>query len=127
MLKNLLEQLQEKFPALETPEEVEVGVYRLEIPPQNKIVVKDLDPGIYYYSQIGPFQAQKKEDLFISLMEANFLGQGTGGSVIGLDKEEKHFTLSCAIPQQLNFLMFKESLEDFVNYLSYWREELLRF
>jgi len=57
------------------------------------------------------------------LMKANLLGQGTGEQAIGLDHEEKSLTLSCIIPYDINYKEFKEKIEDFVNYLDYWRLE----
>jgi len=59
-------------------------------------------------------------------MKANFLGQGTGGAVIGLDAEEKFLTLSLALPYDMNYRSFKGAVEDFANYVDYWREDLIR-
>ncbi len=85
---------------------------------------KELDPGLLLFSQLGSVPEKKREELFILLMKANFLGQGTGGGVIGLDGEEKFLTLSLAIPYDVNYGAFKEAVEDFVNYADYWRKEL---
>ena len=46
-------------------------------------------------------------------------------SILGMDKDELHLTLSQIIPHDLTFLMFKESVEDFANFLNYWRQELV--
>ena len=59
-------------------------------------------------------------------MKANFLGQGTGDATIGLDENENFLTLSLVLPYDMNYKMFKDALEDFVNYLDYWKEELIR-
>lgn len=69
----------------------------------------------------------KREDLFIYLMRANLLGQGTGGSRIGLDANEKVLTLSLGLPYEMNYKIFKERFEDFVNFILYWREEIAKF
>jgi len=69
-------------------------------------------------------ELQKKEEAFIYLMKANLLGQGTGNQVLGLDPEEKTLTLSCIIPYDMDYREFKERIEDFVNYLDYWRLEV---
>ena len=57
-------------------------------------------------------------------MKANFLGQGTGGAVIGMDPEENLLTLSLLLPYDMNYKMFREALEDFANFLDYWKTEL---
>ena len=67
---------------------------------------------------------KRKEELFIYLMRANLLGQATGGCRIGLSQNEKVLTLSLGLPYELNYSVFKEKFEDFVNYLVYWREEM---
>jgi len=36
-------------------------------------------------------------------------------------------TLSHGFPYEMNYQGFKESIEDFVNYVVYWREEVAKF
>lgn len=91
------------------------------------IALKDLDPGMSMQAQICLTPEKKKEDLFIFLMRANLLGQGTGGARIGIDQEEKFLTLSLGLPYEMNYKLFRETIEDFVNYLIYWREEVTKF
>jgi hypothetical protein len=90
------------------------------------IYLKDLDPGFYAWSVICQCPKKNKEDLFIYLMKGNLLGQGTGNSVISLDEKEKFLTLSLALSYEVNYQSFKENIEDFVNYLFYWREEIIK-
>ncbi|HSX13904.1 MAG TPA: type III secretion system chaperone [Chlamydiales bacterium] len=87
----------------------------------------DLEPGVAFLSTIHDCPKKKREDLFIWIMQANLLGQGTGGCRIGLDKEEKVLTLSFAIPYEIDYRLFRERFEDFVNYVTYWREEIEKF
>jgi len=91
-----------------------------------KICVKELEPGFLFRSTIGLCPTLKKEELFIWLMKANFLGQGTGGGILGLDPEEKWVVFSLSLPFEMNYKTFKEALEDFANYSDYWKEELIR-
>ena len=78
-------------------------------------------------ANISPCPYEEREDLFIYLMRANLLGQGTGGSRIGLDEEEKNLTLSLGLPYDMNYHAFKEAFEDFVNHLIYWRDTVAKF
>lgn len=75
---------------------------------------------------IGPLPERNREDFYLLLMRANFLGQGTGGHVLGMDNEEKYLTLSSKIPYDVNVKGFKDYVEDFVNFVDYWREQLAR-
>ncbi len=92
----------------------------------NTILTKltDLEPGIAISSEICKCPQKNREDLFIWLMRANLLGQGAGGCRIGLDIDEKVLTLSLGLPYEMNYSLFKERFEDFVNYVIYWRDEI---
>src|SRR5690242_15272752 len=94
--------------------------------PQTEVKIKALDPGVLLFGQIGPCPEMKKEELFSHLMKANFLGQGTGGGCIGLDESGNILTLSSVVPYDMNFKMFRDAVEDFVNYIDYWKAELIR-
>lgn len=109
----------------EMPQKQEGNCYPLTLNPQMTIRVGELDPGISFWAQISPCPTVKREELFMLLMKANFLGQGTGGSTIGLDENENFLTLSSILPYDMSYKTFKDALEDFANHLDYWREELL--
>lgn len=123
LVKQLIQELELDSTPVKNEREKTVHV------PLNKeltLSIKDLDPGFFFSSILGPCPTEKREDLYILLMKANYLGLGTGGSAIGLDGEEKFLTLSLALPYEMNFKLFKETVEDFANYVDYWKEELLR-
>ena len=127
MLEQLLQKFINEMELGEMPAKDDQGSYLVKISPEMHVSLKQLDPGIFFHSPLGPLQEQKREDLLIFLMKANFLAQGTGGGSIGLDENEKFLTLSSVIPYDMDYKTFKESLEDFANYVDYWREELIRF
>lgn len=102
------------------------GTLHLALGSEMKISVKELDEGFSLFAQIAPLPAQKREELLMLLMRANFLGQGTGGAAIGLDREEKFLTLSLGIPYEMNYRAFRETIEDFANFVDYWRTEILK-
>ncbi len=104
----------------------ETNTMYIEFGPEMRISIKEIDGGMHLFAKIGTLPKQKREELFILLMKANLLGQGTGGSAIGLDAEEKFLTLSLAIPYDMNYKAFRETIEDFTNFVDYWRTELLR-
>lgn len=91
------------------------------------VTVKDLEPGISLNASISPCLKKRREELFIRLMRANLLGQATGNTRIGIDNEEKTLTLSLGLPYELDYQAFRKNVEDFINYLIYWREEIAKF
>lgn len=104
------------------------GPYLIRIGDQFDIWIRETDPsGVIFKSVIAPlFINTDREAFFIYLMKANFLGQGTGGSIIAVDPDEKFLTLSLIIPYEVNYRIFRDKLEDFINYLEFWKAELKR-
>jgi hypothetical protein len=126
MIEQLLEQLSSEIGLLTNPEKDEQGYFLLKISESTKISVKNTSPGFLLQSNIAPIPKVAREKALEYYMEANFLGQGTGNAVIGLDSEEKFLTLSHSIPYDVDYKIFKEIIEAFANYLNYWQEEALR-
>jgi hypothetical protein len=118
-LKRLTEDLQ--IPPLD-PKDTNSCFY---LPLENdlQITIKPLKNGCAFFSNVFPIPTQKKEEAFLYFMTANLLGQGTGIQSLGIDPEEKFLTLTCTIPYDMNYKEFKEKIEDFANYLHYWRTE----
>ncbi|NGX34000.1 MAG: hypothetical protein K1060chlam1_00345 [Candidatus Anoxychlamydiales bacterium] len=110
---------------IELPTQEKDKSYSIEITKDLEVKIFDLDPGFYFHANIIHLPDEKKEDLFIYLMRANLLGQGTGRCRIGLDMEEKFLTLSYLIDYEVNYIEFKEKLEDFTNYINYWKKEII--
>lgn len=125
MLQDFLEKLCKEF-ATAMPKLSEQKIYHFQFAKET-IALKDLEPGISMHAAICEVPKKKKEELFIYLMRANLLGQGTGANRIGLDSNEKFLTLSLGLPYELNYQTFRETIEDFINYLIYWREEVAKF
>lgn len=104
------------------------GPYCLPINETLSVWVKELNPGAVLKTTIYPLPLKsEKETLFAYLMKANYIGQGTGGAIIALNPEEKTLTLSLIMPYEVNYRIFREKLEEFINYLEFWKSELARF
>jgi len=125
MLREYLEKLCKEL-SQSIPKPNEAKAYPLMFG-SDLVSIKDLEPGMTLHAQICALPTKRKEDLFIYLCRANLLGQGTGGCRIGIDAKEKFLTLSLGLPYEMNYQTFKETIEDFVNYLLYWRDEVAKF
>jgi hypothetical protein len=126
ILKNLLEQLCQELGLGAIPPADENKIHHFQISSFD-IFMKDLDPGFYFSTNIAPLPKKKKEDFLMLLMKANFLGQGTGGATLGLREDESFLTLSLSLPYEMNYKAFKDSLEDFANFVEYWKKETVLF
>lgn len=125
MLERYLRQLAEELEMSEIPAIDEATkTFSLEILETMPITLEQKEPGVSLFAKLSPPPELKREDLFLHLMKANFLGQGTGGSAIGLQDDEKFLTLSSLLPYDMDYAAFKRELEDFVNYVVYWKNTL---
>jgi hypothetical protein len=126
ILKEMLEQLAGEL-KIETPKINKQKKFTLKINSQLILSLTELAPGFAIYCPICPLPKDQREDLLIHLMQANFLGQGTGGARIGLDADEKLLTLSHGFPYEMNYRPFKERVEDFANFAAYWRDVVEKY
>jgi len=124
MLEMHLKQLSEEFSLPSRPHLDKDKFYVLSFNPDLTVKLKEEDPGLILFAQIGALPKIKKEEFFSYVMRANFLGQGTGGGTIALDETESFLTLSSVLPYDMNYKMFRDAVEDFTNYVDYWKTEL---
>ncbi len=128
MLRELLKGL---ATALGTPYDAcireEKGKFKLHPGKGLELELQEEKPHLLIKTTLGPVPAARKEELFSLLMHANVLGQGTGGSAIGMDAEEKFLTLGLSLSYEIDLREFKERIEEFANYTVYWQEALNRF
>ncbi len=105
----------------------EKNTYEIAINQQTHVSITKLEIGYFLTSGIGQSPDKRLEEFYIYMMRANFLGQGTGRAVIGMEAGEKNLTLSLYIPYEVSYLEFKDKLESLVNYIEYWRKEIQKF
>lgn len=72
-------------------------------------------------------QAPKaNEEMFLEkALRANLFGQGTEGAILGLSEDGNLLTLTRSIDYNPDYKSFKDILEDFLNSVDFWREEVL--
>ena len=124
MIENHLTHLFEDLKLGQAPAFDQVGTLTLHLAPFSILMTKT-DDGAHISAPIAPLPLKDKDRLLLTVMEANFLGQGTGGSVIGLKEDESFLTLASTLPYEIDYASFKEAIEDFVNYLEYWKTQAL--
>jgi len=123
-IQYFMQKIAEELHLNDTPKQDKNGYFQLKIQ-RNTILIKDLHPGLFFSAKIVALpQERNNEALYLYLMQANILGRGTGGSALGIDTMEKYFTLSHILPFELDYVFFYETLEDFVNYLDYWKQKI---
>jgi hypothetical protein len=107
---------------LHAPLTVDIGSFTVTISPLNSGTLLSIP--ILPLAQIAQ---EKREEALSLLMRANFLGQGTGRGSLGLRGDESLLTLSLVLPYEVNYMTFKESIEELVNFADYWKTTLKDF
>lgn len=124
-LELLIEALAKELKLEAVPQKDKHSFFQVKINLEQTVAIKELEEGAYMTAKILPIPKEGgKEALYIYLMKANLLGQGTGGGALGIDQTEKYFTLSLTLPYELDYKTFHDTLEDFLNYIDYWKEEI---
>lgn len=101
-------------------------VYKVRLEGQMEVLIREIHSSFafYFFALLGEYDGQGREELFLRCLQANVLGEGTLGAVLGTDFEEKVLTLSQIIWNFSDGKHFCRELEQFVNVLDFWRGEL---
>lgn len=124
MLDELIHNLLKDIDLEKEPVKLGPMSYQIDLAVDLSITIKANDPGYYMQIAIDRITDYEAEILFITLMEANLFGQGTGGGILGISVENNLLMYSRKILQDLNYQDFKEKIEEFVNYSEFWRVEI---
>jgi hypothetical protein len=124
MLEAHLKQLSSQFSFPLDFEKDGEGYYQLMIDSSTTISIKELPKGFICKSPVAALPAVEQEDLLALLMRANYLGQGTKGGVLALNETGQTIVFFSSLVHEYNFREFKEKIEEFVNYLNYWKTRI---
>ena len=127
MLQTLLAQVCAELDIVPVPTMNEKKFIPFQLGESVNIEMRDLEPGFSFSANICTCPVKRREELFLELMRANYLGQATGSSRIGMSEDEKYLTLSLGIPYEVSYRTFRETLEDYINFLLYWRHRIEMF
>lgn len=83
--------------------------------------------GVLLHSTISPAPAKNPEEAYTQLLLGNLFGQGTKGALLGLNENGTQLTLSRTIGYDIDFQEFKDGVEDFINAIDFWREEMMQY
>ncbi len=90
------------------------------------ITIYDAAPGIRIDSKLGPLPQVQTDQFMAKMLQGNFLGQLTRKAALGLNEEGKEVILTLFLPVVRNYREFRDNLEDFVNTVAFWKDEMAR-
>lgn len=127
-LKELIKGLEKEWD-LDTPLPVEVpGVYTIPLDAGLSFTIASLPEGGFRLSSIlAPAPQINLETAYQALLLGNLFGQGTKGAILGLNDAGTLLTLSREIEYDVNLNDFNNIVEDFINSMDFWREEMMQY
>lgn len=127
MLDKLIEDLKKEMQLDENFSTSTPGVWEIPFEGDMRVKISDLKPDVFFHSVIGPIPLKEQERFFIYTLQGNLFGQGTLGSILGLSDDGVYLTLSRHVNYDISYQEFRDHLEDFINGVVFWQEELSTF
>ncbi|MFY7842763.1 MAG: type III secretion system chaperone [Rhabdochlamydiaceae bacterium] len=124
LLEIYLKQLYQEWGATKKPIANKQGCFILSLETDINLFLQPLEKDAHIFCFLSPIFLRENEELFIHLLKGNFLGIGTNGFSLGLDREEKQITLSTFFKHTSSYSHFKQTLENFANIADFWKEEI---
>ena len=126
-LQALLAELQKDFELPRPFDQEGADVWSIPIDEGLKIYAAEKAGVLELSSTFMEAPVGKEEELYLNLLNANLLGQGTLGAWLSLSDEGRRLTLTRVIDYDVSFKEFRDILEDFINSIDFWREEALNY
>lgn len=130
MLTALMQELSKEW-ELDKPLPQETpGVYKVPLDEGVSFSITSLtegnQTGLVLTSNLAAIPRGEEERLYTHALLGNLFGQGTKQAVLGLNESGSLLTLSRYIDYDVSFQEFREIIEDFINTIDFWREEILK-
>jgi len=99
------------------------GIYTFPLEGGHSINMTDIPEGYILKANVALFPKVKEELFATQAMMGNLFGQGTKGAALGLNLDGTILTLTLVVDFPVEYKDFRDSLEDFINVMDFWREE----
>ena len=88
------------------------------------ITISGASSGIQFIANLGDLPSEEPELFFVKMLRGNLFGQATAEAFLGLDNTSNKIILTYYYPYKLDYRNFKEKLEDFINSIDFWKQEM---
>lgn len=129
MLPALMQELSKEWELNKPLPQETPGVYKVPLDDGVYFLVTSISEGsktgLVLTCNIAAIPKGEEERLYTHALLGNLFGQGTKQAVLGLNESGSLLTLSRYIDYDVSFQDFREIIEDFINTIDFWREEVL--
>lgn len=130
MLTALMQELSKEWELEGSLPQESPGVYKVPLDEGVSFSITSLNDGnhtgLVLTSNLAAIPKGDEERLYTQALLGNLFGQGTNKAVLGLNESGSLLTLSRYIDYDVNYQEFREIIEDFINTIDFWREEILK-
>lgn len=130
MLTALMQELSKEWELDKPLPEETPGVYKVPLEEGVSFSVTSLaegnQTGLVLTSNLAAIPRGSEERLYMHALLGNLFGQGTKQALLGLNENGSLLTLSRYIDYDVSYPEFREIIEDFINTMDFWREEVLK-
>lgn len=131
MLSSLMQELAKEWELEQGLPEETPGVYKIPLDEGVSLTLTKAGgthgENLTLTSTIASIPKGKEEILFEQALLGNLFGQGTKHAVLGLNDSGNLLTLSQCIDYDITFQDFRNIIEDFINTMDFWRQEVLKY
>lgn len=100
------------------------GVYAFPVDEEAVVFISSIPRGFELSCSAAECLKGEEELFYKQALFANLYGKGSEGCVIGLNQEGERLTLSKTVTYTVDYREFFEIIEDFLNSVEFWRNEV---
>lgn len=101
-----------------------VGAYSIPLNEDTLIEIIEKPEGFTLFCNMCPCPIKREEEFFSEMLQGNLFGKATAGAVLGLSGDGKRVTASREISSYADYKEFRDALEDFMNVVDFWLDEM---
>ena len=125
MLEDCIKKLKEEMELTRSLNTDVPGTYSLALDEGLSVTITSMGSGFVLTCNIIACPKHGEEEFYTLALLGDLFGQGTGGATLGLNEDGSLLTLSKGIDYNVEYKDFKDVLEDFINSVDFWRQEVL--
>lgn len=92
---------------------------------ETTVTISEAQVGFQFTASLGEPPSEQIELFMSKMLRGNLFAQATSGSTLGLDETGAKMILRYYQPTKSSYRDFKDKLEDFLNTIDFWKQEVV--
>lgn len=124
MIEKYMERFQEELELTKPFKKPTPQSYLIPLDEGLSVTVTLLQNGFSLFSEFAKNPSENEEFVYTEALMANLFGEGTRGSLIGLNEKGNMLTISRIVDYNIEYKDFKELIEDFIQTVDFWKDRI---